>query len=129
MAKRNRKLTEEVVAEKTTIGPDENGRYYYKAKSGSGLMNLKSPLEDERYEEITAKEFHTLEPKPHEPTAEELARREKLSRIAALKSQLAATDYQAIKHSEGWISEEDYAEIKAARQALRDEINELEAQL
>lgn len=44
-------------------------------------------------------------------------------------AQLSATDYQAIKHSEGWISEEDYAPIKAQRQALRDRINELEAKL
>lgn len=44
-------------------------------------------------------------------------------------AQLAATDYQAIKHSEGLISEEDYAPIKAQRQALRDRINELEERL
>lgn len=44
-------------------------------------------------------------------------------------AQLSATDYQAIKHSEGLISEEDYAPIKAQRQALRDRINELEARL
>lgn len=44
-------------------------------------------------------------------------------------AQLSATDYQAIKHSEGLISEEDYAPIKAQRQALRDRINELEAKL
>ena len=41
-------------------------------------------------------------------------------------AQLSATDYQAIKHSEGLISEEDYAPIKAQRQALRDRVNELE---
>lgn len=44
-------------------------------------------------------------------------------------AQLSATDYQAIKHSEGLISEEDYAPIKAQRQALRDRVNELEAKL
>ena len=44
-------------------------------------------------------------------------------------TQLSATDYQAIKHSEGLISEEDYAPIKAQRQALRDRINALEDRL
>ena len=44
-------------------------------------------------------------------------------------AQLSATDYQAIKHSEGLISEEDYAPIKAQRQALRDRINALEERL
>jgi len=49
-------------------------------------------------------------------------------RIIDLKSQLAATDYQAIKYAEGLIQEEDYAPIKAQRQAWRDQINVLEAQ-
>lgn len=50
-------------------------------------------------------------------------------RILDLKAQLSATDYKAIKHSEGLISEEDYAPIKAERQELRGRINELQAQL
>ena len=37
--------------------------------------------------------------------------------------------YQAIKHFEGFISEADYAPIKAQRQAWRDEINALETEL
>ena len=54
---------------------------------------------------------------------------EKQNRIAELKQSLENTDHQAIKHSEGLISEEDYAPMKAQRQAWRDEINELEKQL
>lgn len=50
-------------------------------------------------------------------------------RIATLKRRLAKTDYKAIKYAEGLISEEDYAPIKAQRQAWRDQINALEAQL
>ena len=46
--------------------------------------------------------------------------------IAELKAQLAETDYKAIKYAEGWITEEEYAPIRAERQALRDKINELE---
>ena len=49
--------------------------------------------------------------------------------IGGLQMALAATDYQAIKHSEGLISEEDYAPIKAQRQAQRDRINALEERL
>ena len=48
------------------------------------------------------------------------------SQIEALKAQLSATDYKAIKYAEGWISEADYAETKAERQAIRDQINALE---
>ena len=47
-------------------------------------------------------------------------------RISELKRNLSNTDYVAIKFFEGWITEEEYASIKAQRQAWRDEINELE---
>ena len=46
--------------------------------------------------------------------------------IATLKKQLSDTDYQAIKYAEGWLSEEEYAPIKAERQEWRNRINELE---
>lgn len=46
--------------------------------------------------------------------------------IATLKKQLSDTDYQAIKFAEGWLSEEEYAPIKAERQEWRNRINELE---
>lgn len=55
-------------------------------------------------------------------TEKQLAERE----ISTMKTKLRNTDYQAIKYAEGQISEEDYAEIKAQRQAWRDRINELE---
>lgn len=49
--------------------------------------------------------------------------------IRELQGKLATTDYQALKYSEGWITEEDYTEIKANRQSWRDTINQLQAQL
>lgn len=49
--------------------------------------------------------------------------------IRELQGKLAATDYQALKYSEGWITEKDYTEIKATRQSWRDTINQLQAQL
>ena len=50
-------------------------------------------------------------------------------KIDETKAKLSQTDYQAIKHFEGFISEADYAPIKAQRQAWRDEINALESEL
>lgn len=52
-----------------------------------------------------------------------------IPQIMALKEELAASDYKAIKYAEGLITAEDYEPIKAERQALRDRINELEKQL
>lgn len=52
-----------------------------------------------------------------------------LDKIRQLKEQLSKTDYLAIKHSEGFISEEEYESIKAERQKWRDEINALERKL
>ena len=48
------------------------------------------------------------------------------SKIAELKRKLQETDYQAIKHFEGYLTDYEYEPIKAQRQAWRDEINELE---
>ena len=59
------------------------------------------------------------------PTEIDTARQTSL-RISELKRLLAETDYQAIKYAEGHISEQEYAPIKAQRQAWRDEINQLE---
>ena len=50
-------------------------------------------------------------------------------KINETKAKLSQTDYQAIKYAEGFISETDYAPMKALRQAYRDEINRLEAEL
>lgn len=50
-------------------------------------------------------------------------------KIDETKAKLSQTDYQAIKYFEGFISETDYAPIKAQRQSWRDEINALETQI
>lgn len=62
-------------------------------------------------------------------TESELAIAANKKRINELKVLLQETDYQAIKYFEGFISETDYTPIKAQRQAWRDEINALEAEL
>jgi len=51
---------------------------------------------------------------------------EKEAEIYELKKQLAESDYKAVKYAEGWYTEEEYAPIKAERQAIRDKINALE---
>lgn len=50
-------------------------------------------------------------------------------KISELKNKLKETDYKALKYAEGFLSETEYAETKAQRQAWRDEINALEAKL
>ena len=49
------------------------------------------------------------------PTVEELKADEAAAinkQIRELKKQLADTDYKAIKYSEGWLTDEEYAEVK-----------------
>lgn len=46
--------------------------------------------------------------------------------IALLKERLSESDYKALKYADGALSEEEYAPIKAERQAWRDRINEIE---
>ena len=65
--------------------------------------------------EITKKEFEHLE--------------SVFTRLAELHFELKKTDFKAIKHSEGLISDEDYEPIKSQRQEWRQEINELEEEL
>lgn len=49
-----------------------------------------------------------------------------MNEIRIREQLLAQTDYKALKHSEGVISDEEYADTKAQRQSWRDEINEFE---
>lgn len=71
----------------------------------------------------SGRRFQIIELSP--PTEEELIQQE----IIELKQRLAETDYQAIKFAEGILTIEEYAEMKAQRQAWRERINELEKQL
>ena len=68
---------------------------------------------------------------PPTPTEEELARQQREARIWELKEQLAQGDYKIIKCAEAQLTNEpmpyDVAELVAERNAMRDEINELEA--
>lgn len=61
---------------------------------------------------------------------EEAERRRKseeiIKEVQRLKTELASTDYQAIKYAEGWYTEEEYASIRANRESLREQIRALE---
>ena len=66
-------------------------------------------------------EYYEVVPIP-EPTQEERDAAE----IERLKAELAATDYKCLKYVDGALTEEEYAEVKAYRQELRNRINALE---
>lgn len=76
---------------------------------------------------LDANEDHTY--KLIKINEDEIVKHKTQSRIAELKSNLSATDYQAIKFAEGELLAEDYAEMKAQRAEWRKEINELEVVL
>ncbi len=73
---------------------------------------------DGKYVEMTAEEIEAMK-------AEQSVEFE----IQELKDKLKNSDYQAIKYAEGWLSEEEYAPVKAKRQQWRDRINELEQEV
>ena len=52
-----------------------------------------------------------------------------LRKIFRLKQNLSHTDYHALKFSDGALTEEEYAPIRAERQSWRDEINRLEEEI
>ena len=66
------------------------------------------------------------------PTVEEVKADETTEinrQIRELKKKLFDTDYKAIKYSEGWLTDKEYAEVKAQREEWRKRINKLEASL
>lgn len=109
-------------------------RFYYKNKNNTGFLNLKSPLIDENYIQITKEEFEELtKPKAYVPTAEEKSAQEKAQKIAEYKKYLADTDYIVLKIAETQSEGGDiaalrmeYAEQLAKRKEAREKINELE---
>ena len=49
------------------------------------------------------------------------------SEICALTQLLAQSDYLALKHADGALTDDEYATARAERQTWRDRINELQA--
>ena len=69
---------------------------------------------------------------PHQPSEEELAAQARAAEVEELKMQLADSDYKVIKIAEcvacGLPMPYDAEALHSERQALRDRINELEAE-
>lgn len=97
-------------------------RFYYKSKEGNGFLNLKSPVIDEKYIQITKGEFEELT-KPKAPTAEEKAAQEKTKKIAEYKKYLADTDYIVLKIAEAQ-SEGDTAAVSQLRDTYKEQLAE-----
>ena len=99
-------------------------RFYYKSKDGKGFANLKYPLNDENYIQITEKEFNELtNPKLKEPTAAQKAAYEKAKKIAEYKKYLADTDYIVLKIAER-LAEGDTATVEQLKQTYAEQLKE-----
>lgn len=99
-------------------------RYYYKNKDNTGFLNLKSPLVDENYIQITKEEFNELtKPKIPELTAEQKAAQEKAKKIAEYKAYLEKTDYIVLKIAEAQ-SEGDTNKVTHLRTLYKSELEE-----
>lgn len=110
-------------------------RFYYKNKNNTSFLNLKSPLFDENYIQITEEEFKELA-KPKELTAEEKVEQEKARKIAEYKKYLEDTDYIAAKIAEANFNSDttelaelhkQYDSVILQRKGWRQAINKLEA--
>lgn len=103
-----------------------NEKYYYRVEdSYLCLKHRLNPIPSD-YVELTEEQYY----KEKKEKQLDFTREQNIpSQILQLKNELAKTDYKAIKYFEGWITEEEYAPIKARRQNLRDKINELEEEL
>ena len=99
-------------------------RYYYKNKDNTGFLNLKSPLVDENYIQITEEEFNELsKPKVYVPTAEQKAAQEKAKKIAEYKKYLADTDYIVLKIAEAQ-SEGETSTVSQLRDIYKEQLKE-----
>lgn len=110
-------------------------RFYYRNKNNTGFLNLKSPIIDENYIQITKEEFEELT-KPKKYTAEEKAAQEKARQIAKYKKYLQDTDYIAAKIAEANFNSDtaelaelhkQYDSVILQRKGWREAINKLEA--
>ena len=99
-------------------------RFYYKNKDNTGFLNLKSPIVDERYIQITEEEFEELvNPKVYVPTAEEKIAQEKARKIAEYKKYLADTDYIVLKIAEAQ-SEGETSTVGQLRDIYKEQLKE-----
>lgn len=101
-------------------------RFYYKNKNNTGFLNLKSPINDENYIQITEEEFNSLSNKRYEPTEEQKAKielektiREKKALLNKYREDVEQVDLFGMERA-------DYAEKKELCKQLVYELRELE---
>lgn len=108
----------------------KNKRYFY--KKGNSYFNLKSPMTEDGYEEITKEEFKMLTKLPVFQV------NENQKQINVLKKKLYDTDYIVLKIAEAVADNDtatvtalktEYATELANRKAWRSQINELETEV
>ena len=99
-------------------------RFYYKNKDCKDFLNLKSPIVDENYIQITKEEYEKLtKPKEYVPTAEEKAAQEKARKTAEYKKYLADTDYIVLKIAEAQ-SEGETSTVSQLRDIYKEQLKE-----
>ena len=105
-------------------------RFYYKSKNGNGFLNLKSPLADENYIQITEEEFNKLtKPKVYEPTEEQKAKIELAKTIRAKKALLNKYREHVEQVDLFGMERADYEETKLLCKQLVYELREMETLL
>ena len=103
-------------------------RFYYKSKDNTGFLNLKSPLIDENYIQITEEEFNELtKPKVYEPTEEQKAKIELAKTIREKKALLNKYREDVEQVDLFGMERADYEEKKELCKQLVYELRELEA--
>lgn len=83
---------------------------------------------DDKYSDCESPDFDGLEFNFGKYNARK-TRKTNSQTIEQLKQNLAQTDYQAIKYSEGELTAEEYKSIKQQRREWRAEINRLESEV
>lgn len=102
-------------------------RFYYKSKDGTGFLNLKSPLNDENYIQITEEEFEELsKPKVYESTEEQKAKIELAKTIREKKALLNEYREDVEQVDLFGMERNDYSEKKELCKQLVYELRELE---
>ena len=105
-------------------------RFYYKNKDNTGFLNLKSPLNDENYIQITEEEFNELtKPKIPELTEEQKAKMELAKTIREKKALLNKYREDVEQVDLFGMVRDDYEEKKILCKQLVYELREMEALL
>lgn len=102
--------------------------YYYKTQDNRNTLKAKEEVISEEWIEIEESEYNTLQPQ-YSTRQTDVNRIAKRREIMQLKVELSKLDYKTIKYIEGALSEEEFEEVKAQKQQMRNRINELEEEL